>query len=237
MIYNSWSTGYLKKLSPQRSGVQFFGYPHGLFFQKKNLSYLQTLVAEDLNAPLLWQTAWESDCVQGLRNSHNVYVFSNTSYGYHCIDWFGSFMNLWKHVGLNALDHICLWADFHALIIFVYKLIFPAQDGLIGPLSIHKYNPVISFVAWWFNPILNFFCSSCFQMATLGLQFALKEDLKATEIEVGVVRKDDPIFRLLTEAEMNEHLKAINPGKQSWRLNRTICLPLVLLNLLQLVKS
>lgn len=52
-------------------------------------------------------------------------------------------------------------------------------------------------------------------MATLGLQFALKEDLKATEIEVGVVRKDDPIFRLLTEAEMNEHLKAINPGKQS----------------------
>lgn len=51
------------------------------------------------------------------------------------------------------------------------------------------------------------------KMAISALQFALKEDLKATEIEVGVVRTDDPTFRVLTEAEIDEHLKAINPGK------------------------
>ncbi|OEL21902.1 Proteasome subunit alpha type-6 [Dichanthelium oligosanthes] len=63
------------------------------------------------------------------------------------------------------------------------------------------------------NPSLSF--PETIQMAISALQFALKEDLKATEIEVGVVRKDDPIFRLLTAAEIDEHLKAINPGKQS----------------------
>ncbi|CAN6206072.1 unnamed protein product [Urochloa humidicola] len=63
------------------------------------------------------------------------------------------------------------------------------------------------------NPSLSF--PETIQMAISALQFALKEDLKATEIEVGVVSKVDPTFRLLTAAEIDEHLKAISPGKQN----------------------
>ncbi|CAO1939469.1 unnamed protein product [Urochloa humidicola] len=63
------------------------------------------------------------------------------------------------------------------------------------------------------NPSLSF--PETIQMAISALQFALKEDLKAKKIEVGVVRKDDPIFRVLTVAEIDKLLKAINPGKQS----------------------
>jgi len=37
--------------------------------------------------------------------------------------------------------------------------------------------------------------------------------LQVTTFQVGVVRTDDPTFRVLTEAEIDEHLKAINPGK------------------------
>ncbi|CAD6217150.1 unnamed protein product [Miscanthus lutarioriparius] len=61
------------------------------------------------------------------------------------------------------------------------------------------------------NPSLSF--QETIEMAISALQFALKEDLKATEIEVGAVRTDDPTFRVLTEAEIDEHLKANNPGK------------------------
>lgn len=59
------------------------------------------------------------------------------------------------------------------------------------------------------NPSLPF--QETIQMAISALQFALKADLKATEVEVGVVRTDDPTFRVLTEAEIDEHLEAINP--------------------------
>lgn len=59
------------------------------------------------------------------------------------------------------------------------------------------------------NPSLPF--EETIQMAISALQFALKADLKATEVEVGVVRTDDPTFRVLTEAEIDEHLEAINP--------------------------
>lgn len=59
------------------------------------------------------------------------------------------------------------------------------------------------------NPSLPF--EETIQMAISALQFALKAELKATEVEVGVVRTDDPTFRVLTEAEIDEHLEAINP--------------------------
>ncbi|ONM59591.1 Proteasome subunit alpha type 6 [Zea mays] len=59
------------------------------------------------------------------------------------------------------------------------------------------------------NPSLPF--QETIQMAISALQFALKADLKASEVEVGVVRTDDPTFRVLTEAEIDEHLEAINP--------------------------
>ncbi|KAL6657608.1 hypothetical protein ACP70R_005388 [Stipagrostis hirtigluma subsp. patula] len=63
------------------------------------------------------------------------------------------------------------------------------------------------------NPSLSF--QETVEMAISALQFALKQNLKATEIEVGIVTKDDPIFRTMTEAEIEEHLKAIAAPKQS----------------------
>ncbi|PUZ72889.1 hypothetical protein GQ55_2G432100 [Panicum hallii var. hallii] len=63
------------------------------------------------------------------------------------------------------------------------------------------------------NPSLSF--PETIQMAVSALQFAQEEDHKATEIEVGVVRKDDPIFRRLTLAEIDEHLKATKPTLSS----------------------
>ncbi|TVU37949.1 hypothetical protein EJB05_11294 [Eragrostis curvula] len=63
------------------------------------------------------------------------------------------------------------------------------------------------------NPSLSF--DETIQMAIAALQYALKMDLKAKEIEVGVVRKDDPVVRMLIASEIDEHLKAIKQQKQS----------------------
>ncbi|KAL6856272.1 hypothetical protein ACP4OV_019074 [Aristida adscensionis] len=62
------------------------------------------------------------------------------------------------------------------------------------------------------SPSLSF--EATVEMALSALQFALKENLTATEIEVGVVRKDDPIFRPLTEAEIEAHLNAMAASNQ-----------------------
>ncbi|CAL9121525.1 unnamed protein product [Musa acuminata var. zebrina] len=48
------------------------------------------------------------------------------------------------------------------------------------------------------------------QTAISALQSVLQEDFKATEIEVGVVRNDDPAFRVLSTEEIDEHLTAIS---------------------------
>jgi len=50
----------------------------------------------------------------------------------------------------------------------------------------------------------------CIQTAIYALQNVLAEDFKATEIEVGVVTLDRPGFRVLSVAEVEDHLVAIS---------------------------
>ena len=48
------------------------------------------------------------------------------------------------------------------------------------------------------------------QTAIACLQTVLGEDVKASELEVGIVTSDNRVFRMLKEGEVEEHLTAIS---------------------------
>ncbi|KAI5585146.1 hypothetical protein BDE02_06G126100 [Populus trichocarpa] len=58
------------------------------------------------------------------------------------------------------------------------------------------------------DPVLSY--EETVQTAISALQSVLQEDFKATEIEVGVVRTDNLVFRVLSTEEIDEHLTAIS---------------------------
>ncbi|XP_065201223.1 proteasome subunit alpha type-6-like [Planococcus citri] len=47
------------------------------------------------------------------------------------------------------------------------------------------------------------------QLAITTLSGALRSDFKPSEIEVGIVSKDDPLFKVMPESEIDRHLTAI----------------------------
>lgn len=55
----------------------------------------------------------------------------------------------------------------------------------------------------------NFTDDEAIQLAINCLSTTLSADFKAAEVEVGVVSKDNPKFRVLTESEIEAHLTAI----------------------------
>jgi len=57
------------------------------------------------------------------------------------------------------------------------------------------------------NPDLN--TEETIELAITTISSVLSQDFKATEIEIGLVTKDDPKFRTLSEEEIGEHLQRI----------------------------
>lgn len=72
-------------------------------------------------------------------------------------------------------------------------------SGLV--MSIHMKNLSFSFTDYSHDETI--------QLAINCLSTILSADFKASEIEVGVVSKDNPKFTVLNEAEIENHLTAI----------------------------
>merc|ERR1712004_353304 len=51
--------------------------------------------------------------------------------------------------------------------------------------------------------------SGCVETALLALSQALASDLKSNQLEVAVVTKGNPVFRTLTNEEVDEHLNSM----------------------------
>ncbi|KAL9252654.1 Proteasome subunit alpha type-6-like protein [Drosera capensis] len=73
-----------------------------------------------------------------------------------------------------------------------------------------KEQEAINFLAKKMKNDPSFTYDETVQTAISALQSVLQEDFKATEIEVGVAKKDNPVFRVLSTEEIDEHLTAIS---------------------------
>eukprot|EP00250_Pteridium_aquilinum_P017987 c23885_g1_i2 orf=555-1445(-) len=73
-----------------------------------------------------------------------------------------------------------------------------------------KEQEVVNFLEKKIKNNAQFSYEETVQTAISALQSILLEDFKPTEIEVGVVRATDPLFRILSTEEIDEHLTAIS---------------------------
>ncbi|PSN42545.1 Proteasome subunit alpha type-6 [Blattella germanica] len=86
------------------------------------------------------------------------------------------------------------------------SMILIAYDDENGP-CVYKTDPAGYFCGY--RAISINFRLSLSQLAITCLSTVLSVDFKPTEIEVGLVTKDDPEFRVLNESEIDKHLTAI----------------------------
>ncbi|KAE9464594.1 hypothetical protein C3L33_03509, partial [Rhododendron williamsianum] len=84
------------------------------------------------------------------------------------------------------------------------------EKGLNSSSAGLKEQEAINFLEKKMKNDPSFSYEETVQTAISALQSVLQEDFKATEIEVGVVRKDNSVFRVLSTEEIDEHLVAIS---------------------------
>jgi len=72
-----------------------------------------------------------------------------------------------------------------------------------------KQTEALSFLEKKFKKSDNYAVADAIQLAIQSLCTVLSSDLKPSEMEIGIVSRDNPGFRVLTEPEIEQHLTAL----------------------------